>query len=185
MIIFSVTQKKRSPRAVTPEASDSSQTYTKGEITMNGSSQPPCGQPNLLDIAKLVDAASRLTWCTGQMADDENRPAFCAVSARLSLHAYCVRLAAGIGVNTANPLDEELMRDMEIANVDPGAPLEELLDQYISCQLAGASAALSALEFVYQDDGGACSQRIGSALYVAIHWIECAKRTIKEELQAA
>lgn len=145
---------------------------------MHSSLRPSGGQSSLSEIAELIEAAGRLVSCIGQAIDDDNRPVLNVAAACLALHAGCVRLAADRLEGAADTLEVELLIDLAVADVFPNATPGKLMDDYVACQLEGAAAALDMLKIVYESDTNSLSQRISSALFAVVHWIEAARNGI-------
>lgn len=142
---------------------------------MDSRPPPPGGQPDLLAIAELLEAASRLVLCTGQVLEDENLPLFNVVAARLALHAGCVQMAASHMNGMEESPDPELLADLAVAGIASSPSAKALLDHYVSVQLERAAAALDMLQDFYAKDTHSMSQRIGNALFAACHWIEASR----------
>lgn len=136
------------------------------------------GHLRLSEIADLIEAAGCLVRGIGQVADDENRSALSAVATRLALHAGCVRVVSARLEGALDVPEIGLLSDLAVAEVAADASPSKLLDSYVGCQLEGAAAALDVLMTTYHHDTSRASQRIGSALFAVVHWIESARSNI-------
>ncbi|MCE8027559.1 hypothetical protein HOP54_02495 [Halomonas daqingensis] len=145
---------------------------------MDSRPPPPGGQPDLLVIAEVLEAVSRLAICTGQVLEDTNWPLFSVVAGRLVIHAQCVRMADSCFKGIDEAPDPELLADLATAGVTSRASARELLDHYVLVQLEGTAAVFSVLQDHYAKDTRTMSQCIGNALFAARHWVEAAQRGI-------